>query len=341
MTTTKTPPYILPTQTPFSYNVGICFHTNMCDWYSDPSVKYSRTNQIQYSEDRLKVIIKDFKLIRVYGFRTAGFESSSDLAPCTQALVNVMNAHSDIEAVISLNPGMKTYLTVDTQITNYFTEYSTQFTNPSQVKAIMLGNEVNANGYTAQDLINMMTSIKANAEYKKLNIPLSVSFSELPTASGDSSSDKMVKAIVDNWDSSWNGGNPFVFINPYPDASGIGDAAGVYKQQAKVQAYYASIGVTVQIFIGETGAENADSDAASEPIIQSALTELKKQYDNNQGVTVPTFIFEALDEGKKPSTPTNQQFMGVYQDAAADKGSTISVKPSITVKPWVSKNLGS
>jgi len=331
--------YTLPTQTPFSYNVGICFHTNMCSWYTSPSVKYSRANQIAYSEARLKVITDSFKLIRVYGFRVAGFDSNSDLDPCTQALVNVMNADSDIEAVISLNPGMKTYLTVDSQITDYFTEYSTQFNDPGQVKAIMLGNEVNANGYTATDLTNMMTDIKANAEYKKLNIPLSVSFSELPTQSGDSSSDDMVKAIVDNWDDSWNGGYPFVFINPYPDASGIGNAAGVYTQQANVQAYYAAKYPKLQVFIGETGAEGATSDTDSEKVIISLLTTLQTQYTASSGSTVPTFLFEGVNESNKPGTP-NQQFMGVYKDQTdGSKGADITLKDSISLPTWLGTKL--
>jgi hypothetical protein len=315
----------------------------MCNWYVSPTVQYSRTNQIQYSQDRLTEIVKTFKLIRVYGFRVAGFDSNQDLDPCTQALVNVMNANSDVEAVISMNPGMKTYLLKDSQATDYFTEFSTQLgSNTGQVKALLLGNEVNANGYTAADLTAMMKAIKANAEYKKLNYPLSVSFSELPNQAGDSASDDMVKAIVNNWDPSWNGGKPFVFIDPYPDASGINNAAGVYAQQAAVQAYYASINVDVQIFIGETGAEGDSTDKTSVPVIQSILTELDTQEGakDSNGYTVPTFIFEALDEPLKPG-PTVQTNMGVYKDAAADKGATISIKSGITVKAWVSKKIGS
>ncbi|MCE7991359.1 MAG: hypothetical protein HEP71_05235 [Roseivirga sp.] len=343
MTKASTPPYTLPTQTPFSYNVGICFHTNMCNWYVSPTVKFSRPNQIQYSQDRLAEIVKTFKLIRVYGFRVAGFPSNSDLDPCTQALVNVMNTNSEVEAVISMNPGMKTYLLTDSQATDYFKEFSTQLgSNTGQVKALLLGNEVNANGYTHTDLTNMITAIKANAEYKKLNYPLSVSFSSLPDQSGNDASDKMVKAIVDGWDPSWNGGNPFVFIDPYPDAAGIGSAAGVYEWQAKVQAYYATLHPTLQIFIGETGAEGDATDKKSVPVIKDILTELDTQESAkaSKGYTVPTFIFEALDEPLKPG-PTVQTNMGVYKDAAAADGSTISIKSGITVKGWVSKKIGS
>lgn len=341
MTKPKTPPYILPSQTPFSYNVGICFHVNMCNWYVSSTVKYSRANQIQYSQDRLTEIVKTFKLIRVYGFRVAGFDSNSDLDPCTQALVNVMNVNSDVEAVISMNPGMKTYLLKNSNATDYFTEFTTQLgSNTGQVKALLLGNEVNANGYTAADLTAMMTAIKGNTEYKKLNYPLSVSFSSLPDQSGDSDSDDMVKAIVDGWDASWNGGKPFVFIDPYPDAAGIGSAAGVYDWQSKVQTYYAKTYPDLQIFIGETGAEGDATDKKSVPVIQSILTELDTQQSAtaSNGYTVPTFIFEALDEQLKPGTPA-QTNMGVYKDAAADKGSNISIKSGITVKSWVSKKI--
>ncbi|GAB5527710.1 MAG: hypothetical protein Roseis2KO_55820 [Roseivirga sp.] len=343
MTKKSTPPYILPTQTPFSYNVGICFHTNMCNWYVSPTVKYSRANQIQYSQDRLTEIVKTFKLIRVYGFRVAGFDSNSDLDPCTQALVNVININSDVEAVISMNPGMKTYLLTDSQATDYFKEFTTQLgSNTGQVKTLLLGNEVNANGYTAADLTAMITAIKANAEYKKLNYPLSVSFSSLPDQSGNDASDKMVKAIVDGWDPGWNGGKPFVFMDPYPDAAGIGSAAGVYEWQSKVQAYYAKTYPDLQIFIAETGAEGDATDKTSVPVIQSILTELDTQQSAkaSNGYTVPTFIFEALDEQLKPG-PTIQTNMGVYKDAAAADGSTISIKSGITVKGWVSKKIGS
>ncbi|MBL4709444.1 MAG: hypothetical protein JKY48_13485 [Flavobacteriales bacterium] len=327
--------YTLPTQSPFTHSVGICFHTNMCNWYVSPTVKYSRENQIKYSQDRLEVIAKTFKLIRVYSLFVPGFQPTGDLDPCTAALVSVIKANSDVEGMISTADDTKTLFQTQANVDAWVAKLKSSFgSSVSQIKTILIGNEINANGFTVAELNTIYANFKANADFMALKIPLSVSFSNLPVQSGNTLSDNLVAAVSSNWDASWNGGNSFVFIDPYPDASGIGTPAGVFDWQSKVQTYYAAKHPKLQIFIAETGAEGDATDQTSVPIISGILSQLNDQYTTAK-TSVPTFLFEAVDEQLKPGTPV-QTNMGVYKDAAAADGSTISIKSGITVPSWVS-----
>ena len=332
--------YAIPEKNPFSYNVGICFHTNMTNWYVSSSVKYSRDNQIQYSQDRLEKVVKNFKLIRIYDFFTAGWlpPKSTDLDPCAVAFVNVLKNNPDVEGMISTTGGTKDWLKTPANVQTWVSRLKSELgAAVSQVKTVLIGNEINAHGFTPEDLHTIMGNFKGNTEFMALKIPLSVSFSTLPTQSGDANSDALVKAIVDNWAPEWNDNHPFVFVDPYPDAEGIKDPAGVFKNQAATQNYYRTEKhySTLQILIAETGAEGDPTNATSVPVIQGIFDQLDNQYQANAGKTVPTFLFEAVDEERKPGTPV-QTNMGVYQDQPAADGSKITLKKGITVPGWVS-----
>lgn len=328
--------YTIPTQSPFHHSVGICFHTNMCNWYTSSTVKYDRANQIQYSQDRLEVIAKTFKLIRIYSLFVPGFQSTGDLDPCAEALVNVIKKNSDVEGVISTADDTKTLFKTQSNVDDWVNKLTSSLgSSVSQIKAILIGNEINANGFTVSDLNTIYQNFKANKDFMALKIPLSVSFSNLPVQAGDQTSDDLVAAVASNWDDSWNGGNSFVFIDPYPDASGIDSPAGVFDWQSKVQSYYAPQHPKLQIFIAETGAEGDATDKTSIPVISGLLSELDHQYKQKK-TTVPTFLFEAVDEQQKPGTPV-QTNMGLYQDAAAADGSQIKLKAGVSVPSWVSE----
>ncbi|MTI31773.1 hypothetical protein [Xanthovirga aplysinae] len=322
--------YVLPKKSPFSYNVGMCFHTNMTNWYSSNG---SRQHQIQYSQDRLEKVVQTFKLIRIYGFLTAGWESTGDLDPCAQALVNVLKNNKELEAMISTTNSkdwFKTQNNVDSWVKKLKSELGSAV---SQIKTILICNEINANGITASDINTIMGNFKNNADFMDLKIPLSVSFSNLPDQAGDTKSDALVEAVMNNWAPSWNGNYPFVFIDPYPDAKGIDNPAGVFNWQGRVHDYYAKKYPNIQIFIAETGAEGSKSDDSSEPLIEGILQQLDTQYSTNKR-TVPTFMFEAINEPLKSGQPL-QTHMGVYADKAGDQGAQINLKPHIKIPQWV------
>lgn len=327
-------PYKLTLHSPFVNNVGIDFSTEFTTWYDDDSIKYNPKLRCQYTLDRLKVITKKFKLVRVYSLLVAGWEKTLNLSAEGEALLNVMTYDNSIEGVIGTTLS-KDWFMVQTNVNNWIDiVYKKLGTHTSNVKAIIIGNEINANGYTPQDIATIMTCFKVAQARYNLNIPVTVDFSNLPVQAGDAYSDSLVKAVVDNWGDHWNNWYPFVFINPYPDAQGIDNAKGVFDWQGAVSDYYQKKYPRLSILIGETGCEGAENDADGIKTMNEIFAQLTRQYTASR-MTVPTFMFEALNEANKSDNP-NQQHMGVYDDSEVPAdGSTIKIKKGLGVPQWI------
>ena len=325
--------YVLPVKTPFTKNLGTCFSVEFCDWYVNLLKTPNSKKRYEYTADRLNVIKEKFKMIRVYSLLTAGWEQTFKVTPEAQALINLLPYDISIEAIIGTTNN-KEFFKVQGNVNKWIDILWDKLQlHTTCVKAIVIGNEINANSYTPEDIKQIMTCFKVAQKRYNLNIPVTTSFSNLPVQSGDDYSDSLVKAIVDNWDGNWNGWYPFIFINPYPDAEGISNAEGVYDWQGAVARYYKPKHPRLEIFIGETGAEGSKTDAEGVGVMNKVFSQLNKQYDAHN-ITVPTFMFESLNEGQKPLEP-NQRHMGMYKDAADDKGSTISLKIGLNIPNWV------
>jgi hypothetical protein len=204
------------------------------------------------------------------------------------------------------------------------------------VKCILIGNEVNANNYSPSDISVIMSNFVTALATNSLNIPVTVTFNNLPNQAGNLICDSLVASVVNGWDTTWNNNKPFVFIDPYPDAQGINNAAGVYAWQYGVTKYYKTLYPSLQIFIGETGAEGSSSDSATTIIIDSVFSQLNSQYKKIRK-TVPTFLFEAINEPLKSANP-NQQFMGLYFDSSNPKKFDVNLKSNINLPTWLNKN---
>lgn len=326
--------YKIPTISPFENNVGTCFSVQFTDWYAELLKTSNAPKRYEYAKDRLDVIVNKFKLIRVYSLLTAGWEKTFTTTPEAQALLDLIPYNNKIEAVIGTTLS-KDWFKVQDNVNKWIDILwdKCQLHTPC-IKAIVIGNEINANGYTPEDIGQIMTCFKiAQARYN-LNIPVTTSFSNLPVQSGDDYSDSLVKAVVDNWDGNWNGWCPFVFINPYPDAAGIDSAKGVYDWQGAVTEYYQPKHPRLEIFIGETGAEGCETDAEGIALMNTIFAQLTRQYTANNKKTVTTFMFESLNEGQKSLDP-NQRHMGMYEDKDAADGSEITIKTGLGVPQWL------
>lgn len=326
--------YFLPAQSPFTHNTGIAFNVLMTKWYVDPSIMYDPAKRIECATERMKVIAQRIKLIRTYSFFINGFESTGDLDPNAAALMNLINSDKEVEGVIGNSENKAWYLQQD-NTDAWVSKLKDQLgDNVSQVKCIIIGNEVNANNWTPGDIDAVMKNFKSSLNDAGLSICVTTSFNNLGVGPGADPLEPYVAAVVNNWDEKWNGGFPFVFIDPYPGAPGIPDAAGVFNWQTNVMKFYQQKYPKLQIFISETGAQGAANDAASVPVINSIYAELDKQY-KAKGKTVPTFLFEAVDEPLKGGTPL-QNNMGVYQDNNVPTGgSSITLKPGIVLPDWI------
>jgi hypothetical protein len=325
--------FLAPIKSPFNHNVGIGFSVEETKWFSDPSIKYSQELQRQYTYQRLVKISKDFKLIRIYSFLIAGFEYTGTMSAEGYSLAKLAQQDKSIEAVLGTSCNRAWFL-VPSNVQMYVDSIQSKFgTSISQVKTILIGNEINANSYSKSDIATIMSNFKVALKKNKLNIPVTVTFSNLPNQKGDALSDSLVAAVVNNWDTTWNSNKPFVFIDPYPDAAGINNAAGVYNWQYDVTRYYQNSYPSLQIFIGETGAEGSTSDYATTVVIDSLLSQLTVQYDS-VGKTVPTLLFEAVNEPLKIGEP-NQKFMGIYFDSSVPSKTNVKLKEGIVLPAWM------
>jgi len=326
--------YKLTLHSPFVNNVGINFSVEFTDWYAELLKTPEATKRYEYTADRLKVITEKFKLIKVYSLLTAGWEKTFTVIPEAQAILNMLPYCTDMEAVIGTTLS-KDWFKVQSNVNGWIDIiYNKLQLHTPCVKAILIGNEINANGYTPQDIEEIMTCFKVAQARHGLNIPVTVDFSNLPVQSGDDYSDSLVKAVVDNWGDGWNNFYPFVFINPYPDASGINNAQGVFDWQGAVSEYYQKKYPRLQIFIGETGSEGAKNNPQGIATMNTIFAQLDTQYTKH-AMTVPTFMFEAVNEGQKSDNP-NQRFMGAYADSEVPAdGSTIKLKTGLLVPNWI------
>jgi len=325
--------YKLTLHSPFVNNVGINFSVQFTDWYAELMKTPQAPDSYKYTADRLKVITKEFKLIKTYSLLTEGWEQTFNVTPESQAILNMLPYRTDLEVVLGTTLS-KDWFKVQSNVNGWIDiVYNKLQQHTSYIKAILIGNEINANGYTPEDIEQIMTCFKVAQARYGLTIPVTVDFSNLPIQTGDDYSDSLVKAVVDNW-GDWNDYYPFVFINPYPDAAGINNAQGVFDWQGAVSKYYQKKYPRLQVFIGETGCEGAESNADGIVTINEIFEQLDTQYTSH-AMTVPTFMFEAVNEGKKSDNP-NQQFMGVYDDSEnPSDGSIIMIKEGLDVPDWI------
>ena len=325
--------YKLTLHSPFVNNVGANFSVQFADWYLNIIKQPDSSKRYEYTKDRLTVVTEKFKLVKIYSLLVAGWEQTLNTTPEAQAVLDLLPYDINLEVVIGTTLSKDWFMVQDNVNSWIDIIWNKLQLRSSQVKAILIGNEINANSYTPDDVKTIMNCFKVAQARYGLSIPVTVDFSNLPVQAGDEYSDSLVKAVVDNWSAKWNKAYPFVFINPYHDAAGINNAKGVFDWQGAVSKYYQAKYPNLQILIGETGAEGANNEAEGINATNSIFSQLSRQYAAH-GMTVPTFMFEALNEGGKTLVP-NQRHMGIYKDEAAADGSKITIKNGITFPQWI------
>ncbi len=313
-------------QSPFSYNVGINFDT-----MAAPSV-----NNLSSAEELMKNVSTNIKLFRVYRLCAVGSADCSVIDIPTKALAKQMQEDSSIEAVIG------TLNVMPISANDWVKKLKQTFGNSvNQIKAILIGNEVNANNISASELKARIQAISQALTANGLpNISVSASFNGLPRIGNDPNAnaifDPYMSAVVDSWKSTWNHGHPFVEFDPYADAlvsqktpQNIINAvpkvfseyyADVYHNY--ISRFKTSSGKPLQAFIGETGAEGIeDKDASYAVKVNNAITSsLTNQHSMASGYTIPTFLFEMVNE---PNKADGQRQMGFFNNDGQSNGSNI------------------
>ena len=339
--------HIVPAQSPFSYNVGI----NYDSW------KEGRKGRNIYND--LDEIVKHFKLIKTYYGAGVG-TSNVVIDPTMDSVIKYVITHSadELELVMGTNESslaynhygdwkegyMCTKAYTDEWVQVIINAFETKENMKKHLKAIMLGNEIDANGpsdtsihfndYYETWIPKAFDNLKASlADAGLQDIPVSTIIANYPSnQTANVVARKSTAYVANNWSSTWNSGAPFVLFNQYTADSGKSvDYGPVIKYFESVES---ELSGTPTVYVGETG-YSAEFTLENEiKVINQVFSWLGSQYNKNK-LTVPLFVFQAYD---RPAKIHTQRKMGVFEDDSQNKPS--GLKKGLVIPDWVYKKKG-
>ena len=318
---------LVPTDTPFGYNVGINYES----WES------GRTGY-SISAD-LDQITEYFKLIKTYHAAAVGTSNpTTPIIDSTQAeVINYVVATSDVELVMGTassalaQGGFGTPWSAGLMTDKAYTDAWVQMlidafggaANVEQhLKAILLGNEIDANGPPPNDPLFNDYSTWIQTSFDNLqaslrdaglgSIPVSTTIANY--GSTNVVSVQITQYINDNWSADWNDGTPFVLYNQYTqDSMQSTDFKPVEDYFELVQTQVPN---GLEVFIGETGYSSFNGAQNQASVYQQIFDWLDGQ-ESSGGKTVPIFPFVAFDRPSFDTTPTPQEAdFGIFGEDA-------------------------
>jgi len=334
---------LVPSKTPFGYNVGVNYES----W------EVGRTGY-SISAD-LEQISQNFKLVRTYHDSESG---TTPVMDGTQLeVIAWMVANPGMELVMGTNnsalaeggfgspwsAGLMTSSTyTDAWVQMLISAYGSVANVKANLKAILLGNELDMNGPPPSDpdfdtyvntwIPQSFDNLKASLAAAGLgSIPISTTIANYGTSNVVSV--KVPAYISAHWSSDWNNGEPFVLFNQY-----TGDNQES-TQYGPVEQYFESVetalGASLEVFIGETGYSTDWGAANQTDVYTQIFAWLNGMRTDGGGKTVPIFLFDAFD---RPAYPNGQVGFGVYAEGANSQPTGLkpglsSVFPNWTTKP--------
>jgi len=326
---------LIPAKSPFGYNVGVNYES----W------EVGRTGYSITAD--LNQIHENFNLIRTY--HDAGFAETPVIDGTQAQVIDWIVAHPGTELVMGTNnsalaqggfgsPWSAGLMTTSTYTDAWVDMLIDAFGSVAKVKAglraILLGNEVDANGpppgdpdfdsYVNTWIPAAFDNLKASLAAKGLgSIPISTTIANYGTT--NEVSVKIPAHIIANWGSGWNNGEPFVLFNQYtPDNQTSTDFTAV---ETYFDSVAAAFGTTLEVFIGETGYSTDavhPGGAANQATVYAEIFSWLKGQRSDGGKTVPLFFFDAFD---RPAYPAGQIGFGIYDENAQSQ--PIGLKPGL------------
>ncbi len=339
--------HMVPNSSPFSYNVGI----NYDSW------KNGRKSRNIYHD--LDQIVKNFKLIKTY--YGAGVGTSQVLIdPTMDSVIKYIVSHSaeEIELVMGTNESslsiklnkvwqegyMCTKEYTDSWVEVLIASFGSTDIVKKHLKAIMLGNEIDANGppdtnnmfkdYYTNWIPKAFDNLKASLKEAGLqDIPVSTIIANYPSnQTGNIVAREATAYVKNNWSGTWNSGLPFVLFNQYTADSGKSvDYGPVIKYFESVESELTG---SPGVYVGETGYSSEFTLASEIKVTDQIFSWMDSQYDKNK-LTIPLFVFQAFD---RPAKVHTQRKMGLFEDDSNNK--PIGLKNGIKIPEWVSKKKG-
>lgn len=328
---------LVPAKTPFGYNVGVNYES----W------EVGRTG---YSiEADLNQIYQNFHLIRTYHDAAvgAGDPTTPTIDSTQAAVIDWIVDHPGAELVMGTNnnalaqggfgkPWSAGLMTSRTYTDAWVKMLIDAFGSVAKVKiglkAILLGNEIDANGPpptdgSFDDYVNTwipqsFDNLKASLAAAGLgSIPVTTTIANY--GAGNEVSVKIPAHIVANWSNAWNNGEPFVLFNQYTQDDQKSTDFGPV--EAYFEAVEKALGSQLEVFVGETGYSDDWGAANQATVLKEMFGWLGGQRSETGGKTVPLFLFDAFD---RPDYPPGQIGFGVYGENA--KSQPTGVKPALS-----------
>ncbi len=338
--------HMVPSNSPFRYNVGINYET----------ATVGRNNRI-VSKD-LDTITKYFRLIRTYHAAAVG-TTEIIIDPFQGELIKYIVDHQELELELVMGtnnsalaaggyghpwgPGLMTSKAyTDKWLQMLIETFGSKANLKKHLKAILLGNEVDANGpppgneyystYYTQWVPEAFKNLKASLTEASLDeIPVSTTIANYNPVHPEANirADSITAHITRNWNPLWNIGIPFVLFNQYTGNYGKStDFGPVIKYFESLHTHFNS---KPDVYVGETGFSAEYGLANEASVIKQIFDWPQSQYSLNK-LTVPLFVFMAYDH---PEKSVGQQKMGIFQDDSNNK--PVGLKKNIKVPEWVSQ----
>ncbi|MFO1162995.1 MAG: DUF4214 domain-containing protein [Reyranellaceae bacterium] len=339
---------IVPSNTPFNYNLGIDYET----WEN------GRTGR-SISAD-LDQIGQYIKLVRTYHDAAVGVPPGS--APVidptqAEAITYIVN-HPGMQLVMGTNNnavasgGFGTAWSAGLMNSSTYTDQWVQmiigaFGNVANVQAslsmIQLGNELDSNGPPPTDpafpsyqgwIETAFNNLKASMAAAGLgSIPISTTIANYPVGNPTANpiAYNTTQYIIGNWSSGWNANTPIVFFNQYTQAVGGNPAQSTNYQP--VIDYFNSVSTSLaspsEVFIGETGYSSFYGLTNEVDVYNQISTWLNGQYTSSGHMTVPLFAFDAFDQ---PAITNWQGQYGIFAQSATFQPT--GLKTGLTLPTW-------
>jgi hypothetical protein len=273
---------LVPAKTPFGYNVGINYETNV-DGRTGRSISADLDQITQY-----------FWLVRTYHDTADPNSTTPTISPDENQVIQYALAHPALSLVMgtynsalvlgnnttgnfctspsgTFSAGLMTSQTyTDAWVQMLIGAFGSASAVAHSVKTILLGNEVdfynqfipgpqdpaysNYLAWIESALSNMKSSL-SNAGLGNIPVTVTLAFSPVSDSTqcpgSNTVSTQIPQYMSSNWSPSWNGGKAFALYDQYPNPSSpnFGDITG-YLQQV-----VASPAVHNEVFLGETGVQ--------------------------------------------------------------------------------------
>ncbi len=348
MGNTSTNYSLVPTNSPFGYNLGINYES-----WENGRVGYSIPAD-------LAAITADFQLIRTYHDAAVGTATPTTpvMDSTQQQVISYVTGTSAVELVMGTNnsalaqggygtawsPGLMTSSTyTDAWVQMLISSFGSVAAVQAHLSAILLGNEIDQNGpppsdpnfasyqtWIQQSFTNLQTSMAAAGLG---SIPISTTIANY--GSTNVISTMATSYIESHWSSSWNSNSPFVLYNQYTQGTSLGPQSST--DFTPVEQYFQGVENTlagaVGVYVGETGYttyyNNPTTNQAT--VYNQIFAWLDAMETANNGKTIPLFAFDAFDQ---PSWGDYESDYGIYAQSATYQPA--GLKAGIVLPSWVS-----